>query len=40
MAEAYTKAAHDLKPGSKARVIELIGLSTLLVELLTNLPNA
>ncbi len=40
MAEAYTKAAHDLKPGSKARVIELIGLSTLLVEPLTNLPNA
>ena len=40
MAEAYTKAAHDLKPGSKARVVELIGQSTLLVEPLTNLPTA
>lgn len=35
MAEAYTKAAPDLKPGSKARVIDLIGQSTLLVEPLT-----
>ncbi|CAN5436803.1 hypothetical protein BH18VER2_BH18VER2_06970 [soil metagenome] len=36
MAEAYTKAERDLKPGSKARVVELIGASTLLVEPLTN----
>lgn len=36
MAEAYTKAAHDLKPNSKARVVALIGTSTLLVEPLTN----
>ncbi len=39
MAEAYTKAEHDLKPGSKARVVSLIGQSTLLVEPLTN-PSA
>ncbi|CAN5441062.1 hypothetical protein BH20VER3_BH20VER3_23700 [soil metagenome] len=39
MAEAYTRAERDLKPGSKARVIELIGQSTLLVEPLTNPPN-
>lgn len=32
MAEAYTKSAELLKPGSKARVIDLIGQSTLLVE--------
>lgn len=41
IAEAYTKAAYDLKPNSKARVVDLIGESTLLVEPLTNpLPNA
>ncbi len=40
IAEAYTKAASDLKPGSKARVVDLIGQSTLLVEPLTNPPNA
>jgi len=40
MAEAYTKAALNLKPNSKARVIALIGRSTLLVEPLTNSPNA
>jgi len=40
MAEAYSKAAHDLKPGSKARVVDLIGQSTLLVEPLSNPPNA
>jgi hypothetical protein len=41
MAEAYTRAERDLPPGSKARVIELIGASTLLVEPLTNpQPNA
>jgi hypothetical protein len=39
-AEAYSRTAQDLKPGSKARVIDLIGQSTLLVEPLTNLPNA
>jgi hypothetical protein len=38
MAEAYTKAAHDLKPNSKARVVDLIGESTLLVEPLTTPP--
>ncbi len=32
MAEAFTKSAQLLKPGSKARVIDLIGQSTLLVE--------
>lgn len=40
MAEAYTKAASSLKPNSKARVVALIGESTLLVEPLTNSPNA
>lgn len=41
MAEAYTKAAWNLKPNSKARVIALIGRSTLLVEpLTTNSPDA
>jgi hypothetical protein len=40
MAEAYTKAAHDLKPNSKARVVALIGQSTLLVEPLTTPPPA
>ena len=40
MAEAYTKAAWNLKPNSKAKVIALIGRSTLLVEPLTNSPNA
>lgn len=40
MAEAYSKAAQDLRPGSKARVVELIGESTLLVEPLTNAPPA
>ena len=36
MAEAYTKSAHDLKPGSKARVVSLIGQGTLLVEPLSS----
>lgn len=40
MAEAYTKATWSLKPNSKARVVALIGESTLLVEPLTNSPNA
>lgn len=40
MAEAYTKAAWNLKPNSKAKVIALIGRSTLLVEPLTNSPDA
>jgi len=40
MAEAYTKAAQPLKPGSKARVADLIGQSTLLVEPLNPTPNA
>ena len=40
MAEAYTKAAWNLKPNSKAKVVALIGQSTLLVEPLTNSPNA
>ena len=39
-AEAFNRTAQDLKPGSKARVIDLIGQSTLLVEPLTNPPNA
>jgi hypothetical protein len=40
MAEAYTKAAWNLKPNSKAKVVALIGRSTLLVEPLTNSPDA
>lgn len=40
MAEAYTKAGWNLKPNSKAKVVALIGRSTLLVEPLTNSPNA
>jgi hypothetical protein len=40
MAEAYTKAAWNLKPNSKAKVIALIGQSTLLVEPLKNSPDA
>ena len=40
MAEAYTKATWNLKPGSKAKVIALIGRSTLLVEPLVNSPDA
>ncbi len=40
MAEAYTRAERDLKPNSKARVVALIGESTLLVEPLTHSPNA
>jgi uncharacterized membrane protein YfcA len=40
MAEAYTKAARNLLPNSKARVVGLIGQSTLLVEPLTNSPDA
>lgn len=39
MAEAYTKAARNLLPSSKARVVGLIGRSTLLVEPLANSPN-
>jgi hypothetical protein len=40
MAEAYTKATWNLKPNSKAKVIALIGQSTLLVEPLVNSPDA
>lgn len=40
MAEAYTKATWNLKPGSKAKVAALIGRSTLLVEPLTSPPDA
>lgn len=40
MAEAYTKASWNLKPNSKAKVIGLIGQATLLVEPLTNAPDA
>jgi hypothetical protein len=40
MAEAYTKATWNLKPGAKARVTALIGRSTLLVEPLINSPDA
>ena len=40
MAEAYTKAAWNLKPNSKAKVVALIGQSTLLVEPLTNSRDA
>ncbi|HVF71738.1 MAG TPA: hypothetical protein VM940_09020 [Chthoniobacterales bacterium] len=40
MAEAYTKATWNLKPNSKAKVVALIGRSTLLVEPLTNPPDA
>jgi hypothetical protein len=40
MAEAYTKASGSLKPSSKAKVVALIGRSTLLVEPLTNSPDA
>ncbi len=40
MAEAYTKAAWNLKPSTKAKVIALVGRSTLLVEPLTNPPDA
>jgi hypothetical protein len=39
MAEAYTKAAWNLRPNSKAKVVALIGRSTLLVEPLTNSPD-
>ena len=39
MAEAYTKATWNLKPNSKAKVIALIGRSTLLVEPLINSPD-
>lgn len=40
MAEAYTKATWNLKPNSKAKVIALIGRTTLLVEPLKNSPDA
>ena len=40
MAEAYTKATWNLRPNSKAKVIALIGRSTLLVEPLVNSPDA
>ena len=36
MAEAYTKSSMPLKPGAKARVVALIGQSTLLVEPLSS----
>jgi hypothetical protein len=39
MAEAYTKAARNLPPSSKAKVVALIGQTTLLVEPLTNSPD-
>jgi hypothetical protein len=39
MAEAYTKAARNLPPNSKAKVVALIGQTTLLVEPLTNSPD-
>ena len=37
---AYTKAASALRPNSKVKVVGLVGGSTLLVEPLTNSPNA
>jgi hypothetical protein len=40
MAEAYTTAAHELKPASKARVVALIGETTLVVEPLAASQNA
>jgi hypothetical protein len=40
MVDAYTKAASTLRPSSKVKVVGLIGGSTLLVEPLTNSPNA
>ena len=40
MAEAYTKASWNLRPNSKAKVVGLIGQATLLVEPLTNSPDA
>ena len=40
MAEAYTNATWNLRPNSKAKVIALIGRSTLLVEPLVNSPDA
>jgi hypothetical protein len=40
MAEAYTKVARNLPPNSKAKVVALIGQTTLLVEPLTNSPDA
>jgi hypothetical protein len=40
MVDAYTKAASTLRPNSKVKVVGLIGGSTLLVEPLTNYPNA
>jgi hypothetical protein len=40
MVGAYTKAASALRPNSKVKVVGLIGGSTLLVEPLTNSPNA
>lgn len=39
MAEAYTKAGWNLKPNSKAKVVGLIGRSTLLVEPLSTPPS-
>ena len=39
MAEAYTRAARNLPPNSKAKVVALIGQTTLLVEPLTNSPD-
>jgi hypothetical protein len=40
MAEAYTKVAWNLPPNSKAKVVALIGQTTLLVEPLRNSPDA
>jgi hypothetical protein len=40
MADAYTRTASTLRPNSKVKVVGLIGGSTLLVEPLTNSPNA
>ena len=40
MAQAFTKASQPLKPNSKARVVALIGQTTLLVEPLNTPPTA
>jgi hypothetical protein len=40
MADAYTKAATTLRPNTKVKIVGLIGGSTLLVEPLTNSPDA
>lgn len=40
MVDAFTKAASALRPNSKVKVVGLVGGNTLLVEPLTNFPNA